>query len=96
MAVVGESDPTFSLLQEVMKKAKALCQARPVGSHCIFERVLSEKRMLSLTQEAKVQSKLLEEERLDWRHSSRAEEVLPTLLAKFAHELSNRGGEERK
>ena len=86
-----------------MKKAKALCQARPVEDRIASSKEYRAGRgLLSLAQEAKVQSKLLQEEqgwwteRLDWRHSSRAEEVLPTLLAKFAHELSNRGGEERK
>ena len=30
MAAVGEADPTFSHLQEALKKAKAQCQVRPV------------------------------------------------------------------
>ena len=35
MATVGEADPTFSHLQEALKKAKAQCQVRPVEDRVV-------------------------------------------------------------
>ena len=73
MAAVGETDPTFTHLQEALKKAKAQCQVRSVEDRIASskefierakERIVACQAEVSQAQEAlaKAQSKLQQEE----------------------------------
>ena len=73
MAAVGETDPTFTHLQEALKKAKAQCQVRPVEDRIASSKEFIErakKRIVACQAEvseaqealAKAQSKLQQEE----------------------------------
>ena len=73
MAALGESDPTYSMLQEALKKAKALTHVRPVDERIASSRTFidrAKKRIGSCREEvlraqevlAQAQAKLQSEE----------------------------------
>ena len=95
MAALGEVDPTYCALQEVLKKAKAQSQVRPVEERIASSKVFIEraKKRIRICQEEVARAQRRKRSFKDWpkgKHVwriSREERVPPTMPANFAREL---------